>query len=144
MTKTQVEVITSVERRRRWSRAEKERIVAAAMEPGAVASSVAQEAGIHASQLYRWRQELCGSAGAAPGFAAVTIAAEPCVYRKLDSAISVVEPIENRSRDDGTKALDRSMNGSVLVQGAMRPRSIIIVRVGLKDPAQVPLAKATT
>jgi hypothetical protein len=33
MTKTQVEVITSVQRRRRWSRAEKERIVAAAMEP---------------------------------------------------------------------------------------------------------------
>src|SRR5262245_61875831 len=64
-----------------------------------------------------------------------------CVYRKLDSAISVVKPIENRSRDDGTKALDRSMNGSVLVQGAMRPRFIIIVRVGLKDPAQVPLAQ---
>ena len=37
MTKTQVEVITSVQRRRSWSRAEKERIVAAAMEPGAVA-----------------------------------------------------------------------------------------------------------
>ena len=34
MTKTQVEVITSVQRRRRWSRADKERIVAAAMEPG--------------------------------------------------------------------------------------------------------------
>jgi hypothetical protein len=31
MTKTQVEVITSVQRRRRWSRAEKERIVAAAL-----------------------------------------------------------------------------------------------------------------
>ena len=41
MTKTQVEVITSVQRRRSWSRAEKERIVAAAMEPGAVASEVA-------------------------------------------------------------------------------------------------------
>jgi transposase len=37
MTKAQVEVITSVQRRRHWSRAEKERIVAAAMEPGAVA-----------------------------------------------------------------------------------------------------------
>ena len=37
MTKTQVEVITSVQRRRSWSLAEKERIVAAAMEPGAVA-----------------------------------------------------------------------------------------------------------
>ena len=56
MTKTQVEVITSVQRRRRWSRAEKERIVAAAIEPGAVASEVARAAGIHASQLFRWRQ----------------------------------------------------------------------------------------
>ena len=79
MTKTQVEVITSVERRRRWSRAEKERIVAAALEPGAIASAVAREAGIHASQLYRWRQELCGPARATPGFAAVTIAPEPSV-----------------------------------------------------------------
>jgi transposase len=74
MTKTQVEVITSVERRRRWSRAEKERIVAAAMEPGASASAVAREAGIHASQLYRWRGELCGRVRVEPGFTAVTIA----------------------------------------------------------------------
>ena len=58
MTKA-VEVITSVQRRRRWSRAEKERIVAAALEPGAVASEVARAAGIHTSQLFRWRQELC-------------------------------------------------------------------------------------
>jgi transposase len=48
------------------------------MEPAAVASAVAREAGIHASQLYRWRQELCNPASAAPGFAAVTIA-EPGV-----------------------------------------------------------------
>ena len=59
MTKTQVEVITSVRRRRRWPRAEKERIVAAAMEPGAVASEVARAAGIYTSQLFRWRQQLC-------------------------------------------------------------------------------------
>src|SRR6202022_3699068 len=73
MTKTQVEVITSVQRRRRWSRAEKERIVAAALEPGAVASEVARAAGIHSSQLFRWRQELCGRVRAAPGFSAVAI-----------------------------------------------------------------------
>ena len=59
MTKTQVEVITSVQRRRSWSRSEKERIVTAAMEPGAVASEVARAAGIHVSQLFRWRQQLC-------------------------------------------------------------------------------------
>jgi transposase-like protein len=67
MTKTQVEVITSVERRR-WSHSEKERIVAAAMEPGAVASVVAREAGIHASQLYRWRPQLCGRLARWPAF----------------------------------------------------------------------------
>jgi transposase len=48
MTKTQVEVITSVQRRRRWSRAEKEQIVAATMEPGAVASEIAWAAEIAA------------------------------------------------------------------------------------------------
>jgi transposase len=73
VTKAQVEVITSVERRRRWSRAEKERIVAAAIEPGAVASEVARAAGIHASQLFRWRQQLCGPAPTAPAFCPVTV-----------------------------------------------------------------------
>src|SRR3954454_13269962 len=73
MIKAQVEVITSVQRRRRWSRAEKERIVAAAMEPGAVASDVARVAGIHVSQLFRWRQQLCDRR-AASVFAAVTVA----------------------------------------------------------------------
>ena len=77
MTKTQVEVITSVQRRRRWSWAEKERIVAAAIAPGAVASEVAREAGIHASQLFRWRQELCSPPQAIPAFSAVVIAPGP-------------------------------------------------------------------
>jgi transposase len=77
MTKNQIEVITSVERRRRWSMTEKERIVAASMEPGAVASEVAREAGIHASQLFRWRQQLCEPAAAAPTFTPVLVAPEP-------------------------------------------------------------------
>ena len=71
MTK-QIEVIASVQRRRRWPRAEKERIVAAAMEPGAVASEVARAAGIHVSQLFRWRQQLCDR-DAAANFAAVAV-----------------------------------------------------------------------
>ena len=75
MTKT-VEVITSVQRRRRWSRAEKERIVAAALEPGAVASEVARAAGIHTSQLFRWRQQLCLPQAAAV-FNPVAVLPEP-------------------------------------------------------------------
>lgn len=77
MTKTQIEVITSVERRRRWLRAEKERIVAAALEPGAVVSEVARAAGIHTSQLFRWRRQLCERAPAPPAFNPVTIVPEP-------------------------------------------------------------------
>jgi transposase len=77
MTKTQVEVITSVQRRRRWSHAEKERVVAAAMEPGAVASEVARAAGIYPSQLFRWRQQLCALTPAAPVFSPVTVVPEP-------------------------------------------------------------------
>ncbi|MBY2937182.1 IS66-like element accessory protein TnpA [Rhizobium leguminosarum] len=59
MTKHQIEVITSVERRRRWSQEDKERLVAACLEPGAVLSEIARAAGIHVSQLFRWRKELC-------------------------------------------------------------------------------------
>jgi transposase len=77
MTKTQIEVITSVQRRRRWSRAEKERIVAASMEPGVVASEVARAAGIHTSQLFRWRQQLCRREPTPPAFNAVAVVPEP-------------------------------------------------------------------
>ena len=75
MTKAQVEVITSEQRRRRWSRAEKERIVAASLEPGATVMAVAREFGVHPSQVFRWRQQLCRKASA-PGFAAVALTAE--------------------------------------------------------------------
>lgn len=59
MTISRAEVITSVERRRRWSQDEKERLVAASLEPGASVSEVARMAGLHVSQLFRWRKELC-------------------------------------------------------------------------------------
>ena len=74
MTKTEIEVITSAEPRRRWSAEEKRRIVAAAIEPGAVVSEVARAAGIPVSQLLHWRKQLCGPAREKRGFAAVTVA----------------------------------------------------------------------
>jgi transposase len=72
-----IEVITSVERRRRWSAAAKERLVSASLEPGASVSAVAREAGIHPSQLYGWRRQLLRRSQPTAGFAAVRIAAEP-------------------------------------------------------------------
>ena len=57
MTMDRIEVITSVERRRRWSTAEKARLVAAMNEPGAVVTEIARNAGVVASLLYRWRRQ---------------------------------------------------------------------------------------
>ena len=74
MANGRVEIITSVERRRRWSAAEKQRLVAATLEAGASVAAVAQEAGVHPSQLWGWRRQLRTAAPA--GFAPVRIAAE--------------------------------------------------------------------
>jgi transposase len=85
MMKQHIEVITSVERRRRWSREEKERLVAACLEPGASVSEIARLAGIHAGQLFRWRKELCQiSAPPLPQFIPVDVVA----------ALPVSDPVE--------------------------------------------------
>ena len=54
----QVQVITGIERRRRWSEAEKRALVAAAFAPGAVVTAVARQADINTGLIYRWRREL--------------------------------------------------------------------------------------
>ena len=51
-----VEVITSVERRRRWAPAEKRSIVEETYQPGMTVSYVARKHGISPSQLFYWRR----------------------------------------------------------------------------------------
>lgn len=75
MTMDRIEVITSVERRRRWSGAEKAQFVAAMDEPGAVVTEIARVADISASLLYRWRRKLKG-ARKSPAFVPVRVAPE--------------------------------------------------------------------
>jgi transposase len=51
-----VEVITSVQRRRRWSAEEKRAAVEEAEQPGMSISGVARKYGIHPNQLFKWRR----------------------------------------------------------------------------------------
>ena len=51
-----VEVITSVQRRRRWSAEEKAQIVQETWAPGMSVSLVARRRGIAPNQLFRWRR----------------------------------------------------------------------------------------
>src|SRR5438874_12342021 len=78
---TTVEVITSVERRRRWSREEKLRIVAESAQPDRTASQVARAHGIAPSQLFTWRRQLLaaaiGEGEDESGFVPVRIATDP-------------------------------------------------------------------
>lgn len=53
-----VEVITSVQRRRRWTPAAKVRLVEEAMQPGMSVSYVARRAGIAPSQLFAWKRRM--------------------------------------------------------------------------------------
>ena len=66
-----VEVLAGPERRRRWSIEQKQAIVAAAFEPGAVVRDVARRAEVTSSLIYRWRRDL---RAAANGFAQVLVA----------------------------------------------------------------------
>jgi transposase len=52
-----VEIITSVQRRR-WSTAEKVRLVEETMQPGLSVSYVARRAGIAPSQLFAWKRRM--------------------------------------------------------------------------------------
>src|SRR5215213_9152360 len=60
-----LEVVTGVGRRRRWSLEEKARIVAESLDPTTTSSAVARRYGLHASQLFVWRQQLQWSASSA-------------------------------------------------------------------------------
>src|ERR687886_556916 len=74
-----IEVITGVGRRRRWTDEEKARIVAESLDPATTSSAVARRYGLHASQLFVWRQQLQRSASSietvrGPAFVPVLLA----------------------------------------------------------------------
>jgi transposase len=108
MSKNAIEVITSVQRRRRWSTEEKERLVAASLEPGAGVSAVAGEAGVHPSQLYGWRRQLCAGPQPVSDFAPVRIAADPTPGAMASAAAIEIE-FANGSRVRITGPADPSL-----------------------------------
>ena len=78
----QVQVISGVGRRRRWSEDQKRQIVGAAFAPGATVSEVAHQADLCNSVIYKWRREL---QRADSGFTPVIVKAdEATVYGRHD------------------------------------------------------------
>ena len=71
----QITVLSGPERRRKWSLAEREAILAEAFSPGGVVADVARRFDVSTSVIYRWRQACRDKAPAA--FAPVVLAGPP-------------------------------------------------------------------
>src|ERR1700709_1553551 len=72
-----VEVLGEVERRRRWSRDDKMRIIEETLAPGAVVTEIARRHGIATSLVFTWRRRarLATVASAGPRLVPVQVAA---------------------------------------------------------------------
>ena len=81
----QVEVITSVQRRRRWSAEEKATIVQETYAPGMSVSLVARRHGIAPNQLFTWRRLYASGALSAVGAGEEVVAASE--YRALQHQV---------------------------------------------------------
>jgi transposase len=112
-----------VQRRQSWSRAEKERIVAAAVEPGAVAAEVARAAGIHTSQLFRWRQQLCERAQIPAVFNAVTVAPEPGASSP-SSSILLGQTGPSSPEGPGVIEVEFAADGRVRISGSVAASTV--------------------
>ena len=88
------EVITGVGRRRRWTAEERARIVAESLDPATTSSTVARRHGLHASQLFVWRQQLQRCASSAetiggPAFVPVLMAEDRSATTELAGRIEI-------------------------------------------------------
>ena len=92
---SQVTLLTGPERRRRWSTAERETILAEAFGPGGVVADVARRFDIATSLIYRWRQGVLAKSTAK--FSPVVVAG-PAQRRDLDAPAITVEIGEARVR----------------------------------------------
>ncbi len=69
------EVLSGIERRRRWSDDERAQIIGETLVPGANISAVARRYGISNSLLFSWRRQARMDVKASPGLVPVMIAA---------------------------------------------------------------------
>lgn len=107
-----VTVLTSPERRRRWSTAEKSRIVEESLQPGAMVTAVAQRHDVHPNLLHHWRRQLRQAADRRVSFLPVTVSVEKGSTPVVGGAIEIELGGGVRLRVDA--AVDEAALGRVL------------------------------
>jgi transposase len=112
-----IEVITSVQRRRRWSGSEKMRMVEETYEPGATVSLVARRHGVAPNQLFTWRRL------AAEGALTATTAGEEVVPASEHRALQ--QQVRELHRLLGKKTLEVEILKEILDQAAPKKRLLL-------------------
>jgi transposase len=110
-----VTVLTGPERRRRWTSAEKARIVEESLAAAASVAEVARRNDIHPNLLHAWRRQARGGSDAPPGgveFAAVALAPDE---RILPAPPGVIEiEFAGRTRLKISGSVDPSMTAALI------------------------------
>jgi transposase len=112
-----VEVITSVQRRRRWSAEEKARIVQETYAPGMSVSLVARQHGVAPNQVFKWRQLYADGALSAVGAGEEVVAASE--YRALQHQVRELQRLL------GKKTLENEVLRDALE--LMQPKTAVAV-----------------
>src|SRR6266516_3996334 len=98
-----VEIITSVQRRRRWTASEKVRIVEETFEPGMTVSLVARRHGVAPNQLFAWRRLVAQGALTAAGSGEEVVPASD--YRALQSQVRELQRLVASEKSDTCVAM---------------------------------------
>jgi transposase len=96
--KQRIEVITSVQRRRRWAPAEKKSMVDETYEPGVTVSYVARKYGIAPSQLFSWKRQM--EAGALTAVGSEEVVVPESEVKKLQDRIKRLERLIGRLAEE--------------------------------------------
>jgi transposase len=122
----QVEVFRG-QARRRWSEEDKRRLVAETLAAGGTVHGVARRYGVNTSQLFTWRKQIRAEAdrpappGAAPGFAAVTIAP----VAALSAPAPAAGPVSSGAPASlGSIEIELACGGRVRISGAPDPATV--------------------
>ena len=108
---TTISVLTGPERRRRWSPAEKARIVEESVAPGAVVAEVARRHDVHANLLHHWRRR-ARLAPQGEGLTFLPVAVTPTRRTAPTEGANEIELAGVRVRVDAT--VDEAALGRVL------------------------------
>lgn len=126
-----LEVITGAGGRRRWSTAEKARIVAEAMMPGAVVSEIARRHGMSPQHLFTWRREARRALEAVAEPTASLTFVPAVIEAPRSEPPPAAPPRPRRSRRRGPAAgIELEIGGVVVRVGANAAPEVIAAVIG--------------